>query len=100
MKMDTFYRLVNGLDGARVIRVYGCVVPIGWHLHLAPMLFYLYHPNRGIMFTPLGLWKRTICPEKGMCARVPCPFSHESSTDAPQTPVALLSTLVRPALEK
>ena len=35
-----------------------------------------------------------------MCTRTPCPFSHESITDAPQSPVALLSTLVRPVLEQ
>ena len=50
------------------------------------------------MFASLGLWKRTICPEKGICTRIPCPFSHEPVTNAPQSPVALLSTLVRPAL--
>jgi RNA exonuclease 1 len=52
------------------------------------------------MFAPLGLWKRTICPEKGTCARIPCPFSHESVTNAPQSPVSLLSTLMRPVLEE
>jgi hypothetical protein len=63
-------------------------------------MFSLNHLYRGIMFTPLGLWKRTICPEKGTCTRIPCPFSHEPIADAPQSPVALLSTLVRPPSEQ
>lgn len=60
-------------------------------------MFVHYHLYRGIMFAPQGLWKRIICPEKGTCTRVPCPFSHGSVTDAPQSPAALLSTLARPA---
>lgn len=40
-----------------------------------------------------------ICPEKGTCTRIPCPFSHESVARAAQSPVALLSTLMRPVLE-
>lgn len=61
-------------------------------------LFFLNHLNHQTMFASLGLWKRTICPEKGICTRVPCPFSHEPVANAPQSPVALLSTLVRPVL--
>ena len=52
------------------------------------------------MFAPLGLWKRAICPERATCARVPCPFSHESITNAPQSPAALLSVLARPILDQ
>jgi len=59
-------------------------------------MFSLNHRNRGSMFAPLGLWKRTTCPEKATCTRVPCPFSHESIMNVPQSPAALLSTLVRP----
>ena len=60
--------------------------------------FFLDHLNHETMFASLGLWKRIICPEKGTCTRIPCPFSHEPVTNAPQSPVALLSTLVRPVL--
>lgn len=52
------------------------------------------------MFAPLGLWKRIICPEKGTCTRISCPFSHGSVTNAPQSPVTLLSTLMGPVLEE
>jgi RNA exonuclease 1 len=63
-------------------------------------MLYLNHLNRGNMFAPLGLWTRSVCPEKGTCTRTPCPFTHESVTNAPGSPVALLSTLVRPAFEQ
>jgi len=76
----------------------GCeCMSIEWH---SVRVFFLNHLNRETMFAPLRLWKRTICPEKGTCTRVPCPFSHEPVTNAPQSPVALLSILVQPVLEE